>query len=260
MSYTQIIDDCFGEDMLEKPAYEELLAQAEKILSELLQEVENGDLPIIGLCKNSDDLNEIEEFASHIKANFNNLIVLGTGGSTLCPQALTGLMENEQLIFMDNIDPQTWDDLFTKIDLDKTAFLAISKSGTTIETIAQTLVCLGKAESIDVSKHFFAVTMPEKEGANNHLRKLAEHYKFKTYEHDPNVGGRFSIFSLVGLMPAMFAGFDAKELRAGGAEFLENHTKLAAISASLDWVGIYNIGWELLGHLQFAMRLTKRYL
>lgn len=233
MSYTQIIDDCFGANMLEKPVYEKVLTEAEKILSEVLQEVKNDDLPIIGLCETNNGLDEIEEFAGDIKANFNNLIVLGTGGSTLCPQALTGLMEGDQVIFMDNIDPQTWDDLFKKINLNETAFLAISKSGTTIETIAQTLVCLEKAQNINISKHFFAITMPDEASPNNHLRNLAEHYKFKTYEHDPNVGGRFSIFSLVGLMPAVFAGLDAKALRAGGKEFLANHTKLAAISASL---------------------------
>jgi glucose-6-phosphate isomerase len=84
-------------------------------------------------------------------------------------------------------------------------------------------------ESSDISERFFSIT----ESGNNSLRKLSAKLGIKTFAHDALVGGRFSILSLVGLMPAAVSGVNIRAVRAGAAEFLQNMGELAAESAAL---------------------------
>ena len=234
MNYKQTIDFCFGDGLLAREEFEKIKTQALAVLAQVKRDEQAGKLPILSLARETADLPEIEQFAAHIKANFTTLIILGTGGSSLCGHVLSGFHQNQfaptgvNIIFMENIDPLTFSQLFASINPQKTAFLAISKSGNSIETIAQLLYCLKKSE-LDPAKHFFAITEP----TNNPLRQLATTLKIKTYDHNPNIGGRFSILSLVGLMPGLISGVDAKNLRHGAREFLDHHVELAAISASL---------------------------
>jgi len=134
-----------------------------------------------------------------------------------------------QAIHIKNIDPKTFEDFFASVNLSRTAFLAISKSGESVETIMQLLVCLEQCKSLDIKKHFFAIASP----GDNALRRLSQQHGIKTYDHDPNVGGRFSILSLVGLMPGVVAGIDASKFRHGAAKFFANHAELAAHSAAI---------------------------
>ena len=232
--YKQITDFCFGEGRLTVEEVKPIKLQALTVLKQIKFDVAAGKLPILSLSNETNDLKEIEEFAAHIKNNFENLIILGTGGSSLCGHVLTGFHQNKfkvsgvNVIFMENIDPKTFSQLFSAINLSKTAFLTISKSGNSIETIAQFFYVIANQE-IDPAKQIFAITSP---GANP-LRDMAAKLKIKIFDHNPNVGGRFSILSLAGLIPGIIAGIDARKLRAGAFEFLEQHAETAATSASI---------------------------
>ena len=227
MSYKQFTKAC----NLDEAAFSILLKEANAAALEVVEEERNGELRILSLAKTTTDIAEIEEFANHIKSNFKKLVVLGTGGSSLCGEALVNFAltrdQSIEIIFMPNIDPVNWREFLNNLSIAETAFLVISKSGGTIETLVSFLACIDLTEKL--SEHFFVITEPK----DNPLKQLAEKYNLKTYDHDPNVGGRFAIFSLVGLMPAVVAGMNAENFKQGGAEFLENNIELAAYSAAL---------------------------
>jgi len=246
MVYKQLTDYCFGPGKLERGAVKSLESEALQALKSVKNEEKSGQLPIISLCRESADLREITEFATHIRNNFTRLVILGTGGSSLCGHALAGFMQNRftkgstEVIFLQNVDPATFSDFFKNTNLSKTAFLTISKSGSSVETLAQMLACVEEAKTISPTTHFFSITTP----GDNPLRRISKNLGIKTYDHDPNVGGRFSILSLVGLIPAIVAGMDAVKLRAGAKKFLDHHAEEAAISASLHVALMRNNIWQ----------------
>ncbi len=163
-------------------------------------------------------------------AGLENLLVLGIGGSSLGGKALfTALCHpfhnlmprgsarsGARLFFPDNPDPSTFSGLLEAIDLSKTGVAAITKSGGTAETWAQLLVLRErlKALGIDPKDRIVAITDPAK-GA---LRKVATEQGWRTLPVPPAVGGRFSVFTAVGLMPAAAAGIDVGGLLEGAGE------------------------------------------
>jgi glucose-6-phosphate isomerase len=122
---------------------------------------------------------------------------------------------------MDNIDPATFDALFASLDPARTGVVAISKSGSTAETMTQFAMCVdwlrAKLDADAVGRHTIAITEPK----DNPLRLLATRLKTPILDHDPGIGGRYSVLSNVGLLPAMLAGLDVAALRAGAGEALE---------------------------------------
>lgn len=231
MIYKQFTERCFDDGLLDRGEFEQILSEARDAAKQVHAEEAAGELPILSLSKDDSDLAEINEFAKHIDSNFKKLVVLGTGGSSLCGEALVNYAwrkeSNTKIVFIPNIDPETWDEFLENLNIEETAFLVISKSGGTIETLVSFLACLDLTDKI--SEHFFIISEPNE----NPLTRLAKKYNIKTYEHDPNVGGRFAIFSLVGLMPGAVAGMNPKDFKAGGADFFENDIELAAYSAAL---------------------------
>jgi glucose-6-phosphate isomerase len=151
-------------------------------------------------------------------------VVLGTGGSSLGAQALAALAPADgpvRLHLPANLDAHSLHGLLGRLDLGKTAFLAVSKSGGTPETLAQTLVCLDAVFAVvgeaDVGARFTAITEP----GDNPLRRLAARWSMTVFDHDPGVGGRYSVLSLVGLLPALILGLDAAAIRRGAAAVLD---------------------------------------
>jgi len=175
----------------------------------------------------SDVVDKIMKVATNVRENFDVFVVLGIGGSALGPiavfNALCHLYHNElprekrnapKFYVIDNADPERMNALFDVIDLRKTAFNVITKSGATSETMSQYLVVydmLQKAYGKEADKHVFATTS-EKKG---NLIKLAKQHGFETFFIPEGVGGRFSELSPVGLFPAAVLGIDVKGLLIG---------------------------------------------
>lgn len=189
------------------------------------------DLPMLNLPGETEDLAEIEEVGGWLRTNFAHVLVVGTGGSSLGGQTLAALKENTylpgrkgapRLHFLDNVDPHTMDTLLASIDLSEAGVLVISKSGGTAEIIAQTLVLLSafqaKLGEKAIGERFVSITEP----FENPLRRLSERYGIRTLVHDPKVGGRFSVLSLVGLIPAAAAGVDVRAIRRGADAVLQS--------------------------------------
>ena len=136
-------------------------------------------------------------------------MVLGTGGASLGGQALAAVgAESDRLLFLDNGDGDRLDRLLGGPVLEHTGFLIVSKSGATAETLAQALLVLGAAAPASVAA---VITQP----GTSPLRRLAARFDLPVLDHDPALGGRYAALSLVGLLPAMFAGVDGVAVRAG---------------------------------------------
>lgn len=172
---------------------------------------------------------KIEAAAARIREEFEAFVVLGIGGSALGPiavqQALNHPHYNElsaekrggpRFYVEDNIDPERMAALLDVIDVKKTMFNVISKSGGTSETMSQLLIItdlLHDALGEDISGHVIATTDKEK----GHLIKIARMEGFETFVVPDGVGGRFSELCPVGLLAAAVCGIDIKELLAGAA-------------------------------------------
>ena len=199
-----------------------------------------GSLPLLAVPSARGDLSALKDVAARFREGFDDVLVLGTGGSSLGGQTLCALAHwpvglprksgGPRLHFMDNIDPATFGKLHAALDLARTGVIVVSKSGSTAETAMQFFTLadayierLGKDS---LAKHFVAITEPAVNGKANPLRRAAGRFGIQVFEHDPGVGGRYSALTNVGLLPAMIAGLDAKKVRDGAQSVLD-----AALSA-----------------------------
>lgn len=159
----------------------------------------------------------------HFQA-FQDVLILGTGGSSLGGQTLLALRnprnKTPRFHFLDNIDPQTFENLLPTLVFKKTGVIAISKSGNTAETIMQLLVCLQHwrqtISKAQLKNHFLIISEPRENG----IRQLAKTYDLPCRDHPTDIGGRFAVFTVVGMLPAMIAGIDVKAVRTGARQCL----------------------------------------
>lgn len=172
-------------------------------------------------------VSQINATAKRVREWCEYFVVMGIGGSALGPttlfNAFKNLYHNElprerrngpRFYVMDNVDPERMNALFDMIDLDKTVFNVITKSGSTSETMSQYLIVmkmLTEKFGKDASKHIIATTSREK----GNLTKLAAQYGFETFYIPDGVGGRFSTLTPVGLLPAAVLGIDIAKLLEG---------------------------------------------
>jgi glucose-6-phosphate isomerase len=195
----------------------------------------DGTLPLLRLPAKTDDLAAIGDAARRLAAGASDVVVLGTGGSSLGGQTLAqlaghavpglGLLRpGPRLHFMDNLDPDTFVELLARLPLADTRFVAISKSGGTGETLMQTIAALTAVRAAGLADRipglFFGITEPAVAGRRNGLRDLLAAHGVAMLDHDPGVGGRFSVLTNVGLLPAAIAGLDIPRVRAGAAAAL----------------------------------------
>ncbi|MES2983748.1 MAG: glucose-6-phosphate isomerase [Pseudomonadota bacterium] len=219
--YTQTIDTAFedavGVHGANRGRYDFWRASLAAAQPGLLANPPREAAPILALPTRSDDLAEIDAIAAHIAGRFSTLVVVGMGGSSLSGEALASIRAPGLLTlrFVDNIDPHSFTALLDSLVWRDTAFLVISKSGNTVETLAALGVFLAHARRAvaDYAAHFFVITIPN----DNPLHRLATTHGFRLLAHDVDLGGRFSILSAVGLIPAAAIGLDIRALRAGAA-------------------------------------------
>jgi len=190
----------------------------------LVAKINEHKLVMIDIVFNKNDLEEFEGLAQKI-SKYKKVLVLGVGGSSLGGKTLTSLKFQNKLQFLESIDPATVGNVLEETDLKNTFFLVISKSGETIETICQTLILLDKLQQekiLDFAKRFLFIT----ESNQNSIAKIAQEIGAEVFPHPNNIGGRYSCFSVVGLLPALLCGADIKKIRLGAQKilthFLEN--------------------------------------
>jgi len=170
----------------------------------------------------------VKEFAAQVRGRFDNVLVLGIGGSALGGIAVSeallkpywNLLTPEQrdnyprLFFLDNIDPDQITGLLNTIDLKRTLVNVITKSGSTAETMSQYMIVkdIMEKELGDEYRKNIVATTDKKVGV---LRQLADQEGYKTFVVPDDVGGRFSVFSAVGLLPLALVGINIDEIMNG---------------------------------------------
>ncbi|MGE0574477.1 glucose-6-phosphate isomerase [Reyranella sp.] len=232
MLYEQTIDgaleDAVGKAGLSRASLTRELDRAGAALDKIRRWKEDGALPLLNLPARRDDLVALRPHAERF-ARFEHVVVMGMGGSSMSGKALVALADKgfgpapgrPKLWFMDNVDPATYAELLSRLPLERTGFIAISKSGGTPETLVQLFAVLegveAKVGKTRVGDHLIVIT----EATDNPLRRLATRLGATILEHDPKIGGRYSSLSLVGMLPAMIAGLDCAAIREGAASVLD---------------------------------------
>lgn len=153
-------------------------------------------------------------------------IHIGIGGSALGPDMLLKALKDHsgvEFVFLNNIDPDDMKRSLDKVNMKEALVYVVSKSGTTAETVAAMTIVMSELEKCGIKKDkykdfFVFCTDPEK----GDLRKLAKDWEVRTLDIPANIGGRFSVLTPVGLLPAMFAGIDAQDLLTG-AQDMQKH-------------------------------------
>ncbi|MGC6472851.1 MAG: glucose-6-phosphate isomerase [Parvibaculales bacterium] len=198
-------------------------------LEGLRQEMKTDPLPLFAATRaKGDDLDGITKATAKLR-EFDAVIILGTGGSSLGAQVLvqlagwgtaSGLADGPALHFLDNLSAYEMEAVLHAERLPKTAFVAVSKSGETAETLMQFSCALTALEAHNLSPADHMVCLTE--DRPNTLRQLAEKYGMAVLDHNKQIGGRFSVLTNVGLLPAALAGLDVADVRAGAAEALSD--------------------------------------
>jgi glucose-6-phosphate isomerase len=228
-----------GADGVTAAAFEAALARTGEALARLRARHADGSLPLLRLPARRDDLASISEAARRLTAQASDIVLLGTGGSSLGGQTLAqlaghgvsglGVLRGEpRLHFMDNLDPATYGALLAKLPLATTRFVAISKSGGTAETLMQTIAAISAVKDTGLANRipelFLGITEPAQDGKKgakrSGLRALLDAHQVAMLDHNPGVGGRFSVLTNVGLLPAAALGLDIAAVRAGAATAL----------------------------------------
>ena len=208
------------------------LAKLEPRLVSLREAYAQATLPLLRVPEWRDDIDAARAALQHLTQGARTLVFFGTGGSSLGGQTLAqlggwgipgddkhGSETRPRTRFYDNLDARTLDLALSGLDLKTTRFVVISKSGGTPETLVQATTAIEAVRKGGLTQRipdmFLAVTEPKAPGATNGLRALCEEFGIPALDHDPNIGGRFSGLTNVGLLPALARGLDVVALREG---------------------------------------------
>ena len=224
------LENNVGKHGVSDKALADALARAEGALDDLRKRHSDRSLPLLRLPEMRGDLEEIRDTAVRLATNATDIVILGTGGSSLGGQTLAqlahynvpgvnALREPPRLHFVDNLDADTFAMLLKRLPHQTTRFVAISKSGGTAETLMQTIAALSamKSEGLEqrIPDNFLGLTEAVKSGKRNGLRDLLGKFHVPMLDHDPGVGGRYSALTNVGLLPAAMLGLDIAAIREG---------------------------------------------
>jgi len=163
-----------------------------------------------------DRIDEIEAFSREVRdAGFRHLMLLGMGGSSLCPEVFSrtfGKREGfPELLVLDTTDPDTIANLESRIDLAKTLFIVASKSGSTIEPLSFYKYFFDRVRSIKAERageNFIAITDP-----GTLMERTAREAQFRRIFLNPaDIGGRYSALSFFGMVPAALMDCDVREM------------------------------------------------
>ncbi|HVS17084.1 MAG TPA: glucose-6-phosphate isomerase [Planctomycetota bacterium] len=230
--YTHLTADVVGpEHGLSRAELEAMvgpsLAALEAVQSRRAHDLRWLDLPHDGVLAE-----EVLGYAEAHAGRFQNVVVLGIGGSALGTTALHAALNSPyhnlgahgpspRLFVLDNVDPDLVVEWLDQFDLSETLVNVISKSGGTAETMAQFLIFrqqLIDQVGEDAHREHVVVTTDAEQGV---LREIVRREGYSSFEVPDGVGGRFSVLSAVGLLPLAMAGIDIKGVLKGAADMDE---------------------------------------
>lgn len=239
--YRQSIGGCLADAIGSHGLNRDFVAlYTEKLREPLLRlkaAYKSGALPLLRVPEDTDDLAAARAALDRLSEGARTIVFYGTGGSGLGGKMLAqysgwyvpgqnepGANGRPQVRFYDNLDADTLARTLAAFDLPTTRFVMITKSGGTPETLMQSIATLqavreaGLADRIPAM--FLGLTEPYRDGGKNGMRDLCQHFGIPTLEHHTGVGGRYSVLTNVGLLPAMALGLNAAAIRAGARQMV----------------------------------------
>ena len=188
-----------------------------RIYSKILQDIENPSKTVNVLNKNY-------KFNFHLKdlkkfKKFKNIALIGMGGSILGSEAVKNFLEDKikkKIFFFNDLDQKKILNLRKQTSLNNVLFIIISKSGNTVETLSNFF-----SLNIIKKKPNNLIVISEKK--NNLLYNLTKQFEIFYVEHKSHIGGRYSVLSEVGIVPAYLMGINAFKLRSEIQIFLKNY-------------------------------------
>ncbi len=143
---------------------------------------------------------------SELFSNYEKIVLLGTGGSSLGCKAILEAGNNNRVVFIENIDPDYVIKKISKVKKKKILLLIISKSGETTEVLSLYQIIINYFSDLFNSKKNILIITEKK---NSFLYRIAKSEDIKLIEHNPKIGGRFSCFSETALIPLKLAGLNS---------------------------------------------------
>ncbi|MGE0352488.1 MAG: glucose-6-phosphate isomerase [Gemmatimonadales bacterium] len=258
---------------LPRSRLQELIKRFRDIQAEVRARRSEGEYGFYSLADQAANLKNIRSFAEGLGQAHEHVLVLGIGGSALGTRALLNSLKspawNElddeardffpRLTVLDNVDPGSVAGALARIDPRRVLVNVVSKSGGTAETLAQYLVVRQWLEDVlgaAAYRHFVFTTDP----TSGALREIARKEGIATLEVPPEVGGRFSVLSPAGLLPAALVGIDIGDLLTGARRALEEaeqddlQENRAALFAALLWAADATEG----ARIHYLMPYTDR--
>lgn len=201
---------------LNRKSIPKLTKNFQKIIKEIKESIENSNNTFNVLSDNYKFNFKIKELRRFSK--FNNLVIIGVGGSILGSEAIYEFLKKKikkKIYFFDDINEQKISKFKKEVNVNKTVFLIISKSGNTIETLSNffSLKIIEK-----VKKNIIIIS----EKKDNILYSLSKKFNLFYVEHKDYIGGRYSVLSEVGIIPAYLMGLNISKLRKNLKKYLIN--------------------------------------
>ena len=209
----------FKNNIQKKYIKQKFLKNFNTVFKNTINEVNNTNKTLNTLNKKFKFNYNIKELNKFKK--FKIIALIGMGGSILGAEAINNFLEKKirkKIYFFNNLDERKLMKFKKKESLDKVLFLIISKSGNTIETISNTFL-------LNIIKKNAKNIILISERKNNLLFSLSKKFNLFYIEHKSYIGGRYSIFSEVGMIPAYLMGLNTIRLRSQTLKFLKGKDK-----------------------------------
>ena len=256
--YKQNIEGCLatrlGRHGIEPDALDEALAKVAAGVERLKADYRNQTLPLLRICQQTDDIDQAQVALAKLSKGARRILFFGTGGSGLGGQALAQVSgwnipgganvydrSRPRTRFYDNLDPLTQLGTLDEDDLLSTRYVIISKSGGTTETLAQAITALTAVKNSGLGEKipdmFLGITEPASDKTTNGLRDLFSAHAIPMLDHHTGIGGRFSCLTNVGLLPALARGLDAKQIRRGADQVVQQMLASTSVRDSAPALG-----------------------
>ncbi|WP_052545542.1 hypothetical protein [Candidatus Hepatobacter penaei] len=226
--YGQDIASIFKKGIVSEKDYKSSFGLARDAVETLKTKGKDNYLEMLEAVFWRDDISNFNAIGTFYR-RFRNVLVIGMGGASLSGRALCSLFQSwvmsdssfPFMYFLDNLDAEIFWELMSNLNPKTTGVLVISKSGETPETLLLLMRCLEYWKDLltpqEISTNFTAVTTEK-----SALARIAKAHQLTLLNHPPHIGGRFSCFSIVGLLPLIMVGGDPRKVRHGGALVLKH--------------------------------------
>ena len=183
------------------------LKKTKKVFEKFKLDLDNYELPLLSSYEKNFDLDFTSKTIKKF-SKYKNIIIVGMGGSILGTKSIYSFFKKKikkNLFFFDNLDPNLYFELRKINNLSNSCYIVVSKSGNTIETIANLEVLF---KNLSKNKLIFIT-----EFTDSRLMNFANKHEIDVIEHKEFIGGRYSVLSEVGMFPAKLMGLDIQKFK-----------------------------------------------